>query len=95
MTHSARQGWSLSWGFWAIAVLVPVSFLVVFFAWPVAGLISRGFVIDGVFSLDGLSAVLSSPRTWRIIGQTLALAVAGTLASDEALAALREKLTGN
>ena len=81
MTHSARQGWSLSWGFWAIAVLVPVSFLVVFFAWPVAGLISRGFVIDGVFSLDGLSAVLSSPRTWRIIGQTLALAVAGTLAS--------------
>ena len=62
-------------------MLVPVVFLGVFFAWPVAGLIGRGFVVDGDFTLGGLRDVLAAPRTWRIIGQTLGLAVAGTVAA--------------
>ncbi len=60
-------------------MLVPLGFLAVFFAWPVAGLVGRGFVADGAFSLDGVRSVLSAPRTWRIIGQTLGQAVAGTV----------------
>ena len=63
---------------WTLAVLIPVLFLSIFFALPVAGLVGRGFVIDGSFSLDGVRSVLSAPRTWRIIGQTLGQAVVGT-----------------
>jgi len=62
-------------------VVLPLAFLAVFFAWPVIGLVARGFVGDDGFSLNGVSDVLSSPRTWRIIGQTLTLAVAGTVVS--------------
>ncbi len=66
---------------WTAAVVLPLGFLGVFFAWPVASLVGRGFVGDDGFGLDGVRAVLSTPRTWRIIGQTLALAVAGTAVS--------------
>lgn len=66
---------------WGLAVVVPVAFLGVFFAWPVAGLVARGFVVDGTFTLDGVRDVLGTPRTWRIIGQTLAQATVGTLVS--------------
>ncbi|MFT4218736.1 MAG: iron ABC transporter permease [Micropruina sp.] len=69
----------LAIGLWSLAVLLPVGFLAVFFAWPVAGLVGRGFVVSGGFSLDGIGAVLSALRTWRIIGQTLGQAAAGTL----------------
>ena len=62
-------------------MVLPLAFLAVFFAWPVIGLVARGFVGDDGFSLNGVSDVLSSPRTWRIIGQTLTLAVAGTVVS--------------
>ena len=61
-----------------LAVLIPIGFLSIFFAWPVAGLVGRGFVVDGAFSLDGVRDVLSASRTWRIIGQTLGQAVVGT-----------------
>ncbi len=64
---------------WSLAAAVPVGFLAVFFAWPVAGLVGRGFLVDGAFSLDGVRSVLSAPRTWRIIGQTLGQAAAGTV----------------
>ena len=57
---------------------MPLGFLAVFFVWPVAGLVGRGFLVDGALSLDGVRDVLSAPRTWRIIGQTLGQAVAGT-----------------
>ena len=42
-------------------------------------LVVRGFVDDGVFTLDGIREVLAAPRTWRIVGQTLGQAVAGTV----------------
>lgn len=66
---------------WVAVASVPVAFLVIFFAWPVATLVARGFVVDGQPSLAGVQEVLAAPRTWRIVGQTLAQAVAGTVAS--------------
>ncbi|HRL50623.1 MAG TPA: iron ABC transporter permease [Propioniciclava sp.] len=64
---------------WTLAALVPLAFLGVFFAWPVATLIARGFFPDGAFSLDAFQTVFATPRTWRVIGTTLAQAAAGTL----------------
>ncbi|HEX5335812.1 MAG TPA: ABC transporter permease subunit, partial [Propionicimonas sp.] len=64
---------------WVLAAALPVAFLGVFFAWPVTALVIRGFVDDGSFTLDGIREVLAAPRTWRIVGQTLGQAVAGTV----------------
>jgi thiamine transport system permease protein len=62
-----------------LAAAIPAAFLAVFFAWPVLALVARGFFDDaGGFTGAGIAAVLGSPRTWRIIGQTLGQAVAGT-----------------
>lgn len=66
---------------WVAAAVLPVVFLAVFFAWPVATLVARGFVVDGQPSLAGVQDVLAAPRTWRIVGQTLGQAVAGSAAS--------------
>ncbi|KAE8763371.1 ABC transporter permease [Georgenia thermotolerans] len=63
---------------WAVAAGVPLAFLAVFFAWPVLSLVGRGFVPDGALDLSGVTDVLSRPRTWRILGQTLTQAVLGT-----------------
>ncbi len=64
-----------------LAALVPLAFLAVFFAWPVAALVARGFLVEGRLSLAGFGAIFTEPRTWRIIGLTFGQAVAGTLAS--------------
>lgn len=63
---------------WGAAVAVPLGFLAVFFAWPVAALVVRGFVPDGALDLTGFAEVLSRPRTWRLVGLTLTQAVLGT-----------------
>jgi thiamine transport system permease protein len=64
---------------WALAAAVPLVFLGVFFAWPVLALVSRGFVPDGALDLSGFADVFSRPRTWRIIGLTLAQGAIGTV----------------
>ncbi len=61
-----------------LAAVVPLAFMGVFFAWPVATIVGRGFVADGGLDLGGFAEVLGSDRTWRIVGQTLAQSVAGT-----------------
>lgn len=67
---------------WGAVAAVPLAFLAVFFAWPVAALVARGFVDEaGNATLAGVQAVLGAPRTWRIVGQTLGQAAAGTLAA--------------
>lgn len=63
---------------WGLAVAVPLAFLCVFFAWPVATLIGRGAFHEGSFSLSAFEAVFAAPRTWRVIGTTVAQALAGT-----------------
>lgn len=67
--------------FWSVAVVVPLLFLGVFFAWPVAVMIAQGFVVDGQLDLGGFADVFSRPRTWRIVGLTLAQATLGTVLS--------------
>ncbi|MHA3948861.1 ABC transporter permease [Cellulomonas bogoriensis] len=63
---------------WTLAAAVPLVFLAVFFALPVGTLVLRGFVDDGALDLGGFAEVFSRPRTWRIIGLTLAQATVGT-----------------
>ena len=66
---------------WTVAVVVPLAFLVTFFAYPVAVMVGRGFVVDGQLDLSGFADVFSRPRTWRIIGQTLGQAGVATVVS--------------
>jgi len=61
-----------------LAALVPLAFLGVFFAWPVASIVGRGFIADGSLDLSAVAEVLGRERTWRAIGFTVAQAVAGT-----------------
>jgi thiamine transport system permease protein len=56
-----------------LLALVPLGFLVVFFAWPVLAILQRGFVGDGVF------AALVEDETWRLAGFTVAQAAASTV----------------
>lgn len=66
---------------WGSAVALPLAFLGVFFVWPVAAMLVRGFVGEAGFDLSGFGEVLGQERTWRIIWQTLWMAFAGTLGS--------------
>lgn len=70
------------------AAAVPLGFLALFFVWPVASLVVRGFVPDGApawnpaaWDFSGFSEVLARSRTWRIVGLTIAQATVGTLLS--------------
>ena len=64
---------------WGLAVAVPVVFLGVFFVQPVLEIVGRGFVTDGRLDLSGVGEVFARPRTWRVVGQTLAQASLGTV----------------
>jgi thiamine transport system permease protein len=66
---------------WALAAGLPLVFLCVFFAYPVASLVGRGFVTDGAPDLSGFAEVFGRARTWRVIGLTLGQATVGTLVS--------------
>jgi len=50
---------------------VPVAFVGVFFAWPVAAMVGRGLFVDGALDLTGFGEVLARPRTLRLIGLTI------------------------
>ncbi len=67
---------------WSPAVAVPLAFLLLFFAWPAATLVARGFVGEGgALDLSAFEEVFSRPRTWRIIALTLGMATAATAIS--------------
>jgi len=66
---------------WALAVALPLAFLAVFFVWPVAVMVGKGFVVDGRLDVSGFAEVFSRPRTWRIVGLTLAQAGLATAVS--------------
>ena len=65
----------------AVAALVPLAFLAIFFAWPVGSLVARGFVTDGAVDFSGFAEVLARPRTRRIITLTFLQATLGTVAA--------------
>ena len=54
-----------------LGAVVPVAFLGVFFAWPVAAMITRGVAPGGVVDLSGFVDVLSRGRIMRLIGLTI------------------------
>ncbi|MDR0504535.1 MAG: ABC transporter permease subunit [Bifidobacteriaceae bacterium] len=62
-----------------LAGLVPLAFLAVFFAYPVAALVSRGLVGSNGVDLGGFGEVFGRGRTWRIVGQTLGQATWATI----------------
>ncbi|WP_370641845.1 ABC transporter permease [Amycolatopsis sp. TNS106] len=59
-------------GLAALAVL-PLGFLVVFFAWPVAAIVARGFGSGGV------GTAIGDPLTWKLAGFTVASAGVSTI----------------
>ena len=63
------------------AAILPLGFLAIFFALPVAGMLARGFAPGGVLDLGGFAEVLGRARTQRIIGFTLAISAAATVIS--------------
>lgn len=63
---------------WILAAALPLAFVTVFFAWPVASIVGRGLFPDGGFDAFGVAEVLSRPRTQRVIGFTVGLAAAAT-----------------
>jgi thiamine transport system permease protein len=66
---------------WFLAAALPLTFLLLFFAWPVVAMVGRGFVTAGRLDLSAFTDVFSRPRTWRIVGLTLAQAALGTVVS--------------
>ncbi|MFI5614757.1 ABC transporter permease [Amycolatopsis sp. NPDC051903] len=57
----------------ALLGLLPVAFLVVFFAWPVVAILGRGF------SAGGVDTVLADAQTWQLAAFTLVSAAASTV----------------
>ncbi|OFS66115.1 MULTISPECIES: iron ABC transporter permease [Trueperella] len=61
---------------WGAALAVPALFLILFFLWPVGRMLSMGLGDAAMFG-----EVLGQGRTWRIVGQTLGMALAATAIS--------------
>lgn len=59
----------------------PLVVLSLFFLLPVAGMVGRGFVVDGSFDPVGVLEVLTRPRVGRVLAFTLGSATAGTVLS--------------
>lgn len=74
--HAKRGLPSLSF----FASFFPLAFLVLFFCWPLFAILSRGFLSDG-FTLGFAAETFSQPRTWKILWQTVSMALAGTFFS--------------
>jgi thiamine transport system permease protein len=56
----------------ALLAVLPIGFLAVLFAWPVAAILHRGFAAGGVLT------VVAEPETWRLAWFTLAQAAGST-----------------
>jgi thiamine transport system permease protein len=62
----------------ALLAALPVAFLAVFFVWPVATLVTRGFTSTDGWDWTGFGEILAKGRTWRLIGRTVGQAAAAT-----------------
>ncbi|MDY5588509.1 MAG: iron ABC transporter permease [Arcanobacterium sp.] len=75
---------------WGIAAAIPLAFLAVFFLWPVGSILLRGLTAGAIGGSSGVvgepsaaplatfMAVFGSARTWKIVWQTVWMALAGT-----------------
>lgn len=63
---------------YVLAALLPLAFVGVFFAWPVASIVGRGLFPDGMLDVAGILEVLARPRTQRIVAFTIGMAAAAT-----------------
>lgn len=71
---------TLTWRLgWVLAALIPAAFLVLFFAWPAATLVARGFHDGSAWTIDGFRTVFGSRRTWSAVGFTLGSAALSTV----------------
>ena len=67
---------------WGAAIAVILTFLTIFFAWPVGAMLVRGITDDvGALDFSAFGEVLTTSRTWAIIGHTLVMALGGTIGS--------------
>ena len=81
MSHTARVRTAPSTVIATVlGVALPVVFLGVFFAWPVAAMLVRGFAPGGVLDLSGFVDVFSRPRTLRLVGLTIGQAALAAVA---------------
>lgn len=58
--------------------LLPLAFLAVFFLLPLAGMLQRGFVVDGALDLSTVGDVLGRSRTARVLGFTAGISALAT-----------------
>lgn len=89
-TPTARGPLSRAVFWWGLAAAAPLCFLLIFFLWPVVSLMAVGFGVGsiggasgaaGAAGLEQFTAIFAESRTWRVIGQTFAQAVCGTVLS--------------
>lgn len=62
----------------ALAALIPLVFLAVFFLLPVSAMVARGLYIDGRWSLDAAGEVLTRARTARVLWFTVWISALAT-----------------
>ncbi|KUF08019.1 iron ABC transporter permease [Leucobacter sp. G161] len=63
---------------WALAAVIPVLFVGLFFLWPVVALVATGLTSDGQLDLGGIPEVLALDRSWKVLGNTLIQAILAT-----------------
>lgn len=67
---------------WGVALGLVITFLTIFFAWPVGAMLLRGITDQtGALNLSAFGDVLTTQRTWAIVGHTLTMALLGSLGS--------------
>lgn len=64
--------------FWAIAVILPLAFLGLFFISPVVNLFVRGFAMHDAGEISPLARILTSPRTLTLLRNTIWQTLLGT-----------------
>lgn len=64
-----------------LTALIPLVFLAIFFAWPVGGMLIRGFYPDGAWDFSGVAEVFGRSRTIRVVVFTVTMAAAGSALS--------------
>lgn len=83
----ARGAGRVRWGRFSAAfplvcaAIIPLSFLAIFFMWPLARMVGLGLIEDGALQLGAFGEVLTDARTQRVVGQTLILALGATVSA--------------